>query len=424
MARASVSGLVEPAPLAGVAVLLAALFLSDLALAPRAEAFIYWANRTDAIGRANLDGTGVDERFVARSKRGAPEGVAVDAHHIYWSEAYALGGGAIGRAKLDGTGVDRKFIRIRTNTPIGVAVDANHVYWSGNCCRSGFLGGAIGRANLDGTDVEQGFIPATDGPALDVSVDATHVYWTKGVYSTPGAIRRANLDGTGVDEDFITDVRAPAGIAVDAAHIYWTEDSPPTIGRANVDGTGVNQNFIADFTFGADALSDVEVGANHIYWADQGVVAFTGAIGRANLDGTGFDPDFITPKRRPTPVAVAVDGLTDTRIAAKVSARQSQCQKGQKIRVRVKVRARERLTASGSGNVTLKPRSYKLKPKQIHLTSGETKTLTLRPRRSGAEKRIARALDRGRKVSAKLRVELADRAGNTRVVNANLRLKG
>ena len=303
-----------PTTLVSMLALLAALLVSAIALAPRADAFVYWANPAPdamAIGRANLDGTGVDESFVTTRK--FPEGVAVDAHHIYWVEAYAPEGGSIGRANLDGTGVDRKFIRVRTNTPIEVAVDASHVYWTANCCRSGFFGGAVGRANLDGTDVEEGFIPATDGPVLDVSVDATHVYWTKGRHlMSPGVIRRADLDGTGIDYDFITDVREPQGIAVDAAHVYWTEgsvypdDSPPTIGRANLDGTGVDHNFIDGFGFHTNAPIDLAVDAGHIYWADPGVIAFTGTIGRANLDGTGVDQAFITPERRHA-VAVAVN---------------------------------------------------------------------------------------------------------------------
>src|ERR671910_511660 len=208
-----------PTTLVSMLALLAALLVSAIALAPRADAFVYWANPAPdamAIGRANLDGTGVDESFVTTRK--FPEGVAVDAHHIYWVEAYAPEGGSIGRANLDGTGVDRKFIRVRTNTPIEVAVDASHVYWTANCCRSGFFGGAVGRANLDGTDVEEGFIPATDGPVLDVSVDAAHVYWTEGS--------------------------------------VYPDDSPPTIGRANLDGTGVDHNFIDGFGFHTNAPID------------------------------------------------------------------------------------------------------------------------------------------------------------------------
>ena len=43
---------------------LAALLLASPALAPRAEAFVFWTNSGDTIGRANLDGTGVDPSFI------------------------------------------------------------------------------------------------------------------------------------------------------------------------------------------------------------------------------------------------------------------------------------------------------------------------------------------------------------------------
>jgi hypothetical protein len=95
--------------------LLGALLVLPLALAPRAEAFVYWANGDKGtIGRANLDGTGIDERFIIEG----PTTVTVDAQHIYWG-----GGGsaaetadpklAINRARLDGTQVDRTFIPVR-----------------------------------------------------------------------------------------------------------------------------------------------------------------------------------------------------------------------------------------------------------------------------------------------------------------------
>ena len=68
----------------------------------------------------------------------------------------------IGRANLDGTGVDQNFILVRTNEffdyPCGVAVDGEHVYWAWlNSVLEGV--GSIGRANLDGTAVDQDFIP-------------------------------------------------------------------------------------------------------------------------------------------------------------------------------------------------------------------------------------------------------------------------
>jgi hypothetical protein len=45
--------------------LLAAVLVLTLAVAARADAFVYWANtNAGTIGRANLDGTGVNQNFI------------------------------------------------------------------------------------------------------------------------------------------------------------------------------------------------------------------------------------------------------------------------------------------------------------------------------------------------------------------------
>jgi hypothetical protein len=274
--------------LVGIFTLLAAL-VSALALAPRAEAFVYWANGAfcskPAIGRANLDGTGVDKRFIRRI--GIPVSVAVDARHIYWIAS----NGVIGRANLDGTGVDHSFITA-TAGPGDIAVDAHHVYWTAPK--------AIGRANLDGTGVDPDFItippPPGDpfgGTPKSIAVDAAHIYWTP----SPGfpnvilAIGRANIDGTGVDPDFIP--RGPPGsgvlgdIAVDASHIYWTEGGG--VARANLDGSQIDATFI---DVGASSLA---VDGAHFYLATGSPSPTAvpragcdppGVIGRASLTGT------------------------------------------------------------------------------------------------------------------------------------------
>jgi hypothetical protein len=227
------------------ALLLAACLVlaAPLAFAPRAAAFVYWTNaKTGAVGRANLNGTGVDHRFIGDAK--TVFDVAVDATHVYWTT-----GDAIGRANLDGTGVARSFITgLSLSYPEGVAVDTAHVYWSS------YGGGTIGRANLDGTGVDQSFITARDptqgldGPT-EVAVDAAHVYWSVGGLAVEGGqsvqiggIGRANLDGTGVNQSFIPDVNSPCSTAVDAAHVYWASGG---IARANLDGTGVDKSLIS-----------------------------------------------------------------------------------------------------------------------------------------------------------------------------------
>jgi virginiamycin B lyase len=194
-------------------------------------AHVYWTNSaTGTIGRANLDGTHVNRKFITGV--GSPLGVAVDAAHVYWADSAT---GTIGRANLDGTHVNRKFIT-GVGSPLGVAVDAAHVYWADSAT------GTIGRANLDGSGVN---------PTGGVAVDAAHVYW-----ANAQTIGRANLDGTAMNLNFIT-AGAPDGVAVDAGHVYWANDlafsAQPgsqswSIGRADLDGRALNLSFITGAT--------------------------------------------------------------------------------------------------------------------------------------------------------------------------------
>jgi hypothetical protein len=232
--------------------------------------------------------------------------------HLYWANN-TPGWGArpsattIGRARLDGRGVEHSFVSGAGRRPCGVALDRKHIYWGelqGGEVGSRDEGGAIGRANRDGSGVNARFIPPPDGGGCGVAIAGSHIYWTswackivpgRGCWwapSSPAAIVRANVDGTGVDDQFITGLaipRSPAfqtagpcGIAVAGKYIYWMNSAesgkPVPIGRANLDGTGVNKRFITGVTNG---FCGIAVVGGHIYWTTGGFV------GRANLDGTG-----------------------------------------------------------------------------------------------------------------------------------------
>jgi sugar lactone lactonase YvrE len=110
-----------PTTLAVVVALIAALLVFATALAPRAEGYVYWA-KTDprltenpwSIGRANPDGSGVDQSFISDPGYEAG-GLAVDGAHVYWTQFT----GAINRANLDGTEVNQDFIaQVRTEKTI------------------------------------------------------------------------------------------------------------------------------------------------------------------------------------------------------------------------------------------------------------------------------------------------------------------
>jgi hypothetical protein len=120
---------------------------------------IYWPNELgDAIGRANLDGTGVDENFIAGAS--FPFGIAVDGAHVYWGN---FGEDTIGLASVDGTGANPSFITGASGAA-GVAVDGSCIYWGNSGADT------IGRANLDGSNPNQSFITGAstpDGVAVD-----------------------------------------------------------------------------------------------------------------------------------------------------------------------------------------------------------------------------------------------------------------
>jgi len=209
-------------------------------------AHIYWGHRTggdESIGRANLDGSGKNPNFIPFLA--LPSGVAANATHLFWTEAIEDGCdldltnclGYVGRANLNGTGIDYGFIRPKGGTQ-GVAVNATHIFFAFQTGEAAT--GFIGRANLSGSGVNQSLVSGLNEPG-GISVNSTHIFWANLLGTTIG---RANLNGTGANNSFIKGVDVPCATAVDADHVYWTDLRRDTIGRANLDGSGIDRNFI------------------------------------------------------------------------------------------------------------------------------------------------------------------------------------
>jgi streptogramin lyase len=275
-----------PASRAGVVGAIVAVGLL-LTMASHARAYVYWANRGNGagttLGRANLDGTGIDENFVEGAK--GPVGIAVDASHIYWANTFASPG-TIGRSNLDGTEASQSFIS-GASSPCGVAVNSEYVYWGNHGT------GTIGRARLNGSEINESFISGADAPC-GVTVDASHVYWANENGTTIG---RANLDGSEPDESFVTVAKEPVGVTVNGSFIYWGNNGSGTIGRATLNGTEQNNSFIV----GLGSCTDFPaVDATDIYWAND----CASSIGRAQLGGSGVEESFIGVPANPGGVAV------------------------------------------------------------------------------------------------------------------------
>ena len=103
---------------AGITLLAACSGGSSSSSGAHVSAYVYWANSNNStIGRANLNGTGVNQRFITAANR--PDALVIDSRYVYWAN---WGNGTIGRASLDGTGVNQSFLAVRRGRPVGVAV--------------------------------------------------------------------------------------------------------------------------------------------------------------------------------------------------------------------------------------------------------------------------------------------------------------
>jgi virginiamycin B lyase len=245
--------------------------------APRTKTYVYWTNNINgSIGRATTRAKMVNESFITLNTTGGA-GLTVDSNYIYWTSANGGTATTIGRANLDGTGVNANFITGAEN-PCGVAVDSSYVYWAGD------VGSSIGRANLDGSGVNQDFVTTGTG-VCGVAVTSSYIFWANYRNSEIG---RANIDGSGANNSFISG--CGSGIAIEGNHIYFTTAAGNAIGRANLDGTGVNLAFITGLNGGIAFLA---ANSRYLYWADWDSNAGT-TIGRARLNGTDVNQSFIT----------------------------------------------------------------------------------------------------------------------------------
>jgi len=270
-----------------------AALVTAFAFAARADALIYWANaNTHTIGFATFDTKIVDQSFI-QVAGGFPNGVAVYGDFVYWTVPDA---NAIGRAGMNGTGVNQTFIQ-GLQGPQGVAVNSAGIFWTNTAT------GSIGRANLDGTGVNPNFIPGAS-PSNLMAADTAHLYWTiiGSQFGPPDSIARADVSGGNLNLTFITGghvLNGPEGVAVDDAHVFWTNLLSQAIGQANLsDGSGAN----GDFIDGAHNPTGIAVLAGQLYWSN-----FTSnSIGTADTNGSNVNQTFIAAAG---PEGVAVEPL-------------------------------------------------------------------------------------------------------------------
>lgn len=189
---------------------------------------VYYSNRSD-IGRASIDGTNVNPTFIDLPVSSSPCGVAVNSTHLYWTDQL----GTVGRANLNGSGIDVDFVS--AGTPLcGTAIDAEYVYYTRTST------GGISRASLSTGTAEPVSISSTANCA--VAVDASNVYWGDLAAGTTIA-SVPKLGGPPVDPLFMSTPN-PSSIVSFGGNLYWTNYGG-SVSRGPADGSSfATPNFI------------------------------------------------------------------------------------------------------------------------------------------------------------------------------------
>ena len=202
---------------------------------------MYWANA----GRRPLKkggGTIGRARETAPTSTGSsspapslPAGVTVAGGYIYWANNLT---GTIGRANLNGTDVNQK---VSSRLPSRRDRDGG-----GGRLRAHLLGQrlqiTIGRANLNGTNVNQNFIAVPNGPRLRAGGELPlHLLDRQPARSAaPISTARASISASSPVPTFLK----PASPSTLSTSTGLTTTLPPSP-APDLNGTGVNERFIA-----------------------------------------------------------------------------------------------------------------------------------------------------------------------------------
>lgn len=385
--------------------------------AATADAYVYWSNlgggSGTTIGRANNDGSGVNNAFI--NGAAGPCGVAVDGSYVYWNNA---NNSDIGRANLDGTAANPAFVPISGSGGCGVAANASNIFWA-----SGGSGTTLGSAGLDGGSPNTSFIAGTNGPC-GVAVNSTHVYWAR---TSPSGISRANLNGTSVQEGLIPiPLGNPCMVTLNDTHVFWGGGNN-AVGRADLNGGNINTTFISGLPSYA---CGVAVDDKYVYWANT----TADTIGRANLDGSGAIANFISGASRPC--GLAVNQLSASPVGPSVpvvTVKKRKSRKDGAVNLTVEVSGAGRVAAAQAKN------TKQSKTTKITNQSQGARKKTARPLVKKTAKNVIAAglvklvikpsktakvkLRRGKRVRVKLLVTYTDTAGATATAKTTVTFK-
>ena len=163
---------------------------------------MYWADDAGNVGRANLDGTGLEREFIHVAD-GQLRGIAYSPKKdiIYF---YEVNNEDLYAAKSDGTGVSKIISGAYGYCILVDDVNGKLYYEDRNIP-------AIMQANTDGSgSVKIADVPSTRVHGMAIDYTNNKFYWAD---RDKGVIKRSNLDGSEA-ENFLSNLKSPRGILI------------------------------------------------------------------------------------------------------------------------------------------------------------------------------------------------------------------
>lgn len=188
------------------------------------------AGPTGVIRRSTLDGSGA---IPVLANIQTPLGIALDVAggKMYWTAA----DNAVRRANLDGTNVEQLIKQDSIAELSGIALDLIHkrLYFSYvNPLIDNLRPGAIGVMNFDGSEFQAvvGSLVNPQGVALDVAQN--QLYW-----ADADRLQRADFSGQN-QQDLVAGLTSPFGVALDLTdkNLFWTDRAAGKLQRAPLGG--------------------------------------------------------------------------------------------------------------------------------------------------------------------------------------------
>ena len=264
---------------------------AGLVVDPGPAGRVYWTNRSADGTIASVDKAG-GPVVVLASGQDLPGGIAMNATHLFWSNAATGPNGTIVSVpKSNAADAGAPLLLASDQTvPLAVAVHGGRVYWTNAVNNVG----SVSAVDVNGGVVD---VVASDQDfPTGIAADDAGVFWV-----THDGGRLMTLDLLTVPpqiRELATDLVQPAGLVLDTTNIYWSELSGNIRRRSKL--SGATTQLLAD----QQGLPlSVAVDGIHVYWTDN----LNGTIGRTPKGGGAVET---IASAQNGPMYVVVDNLS------------------------------------------------------------------------------------------------------------------